>query len=89
MMEADLASERAVRLEVGVAIAGYLGSFVAALEVEMRACGAVPAIQADLDGAEFDLATVMIEPNVSRSEHVDVVGVPAFDLQDAPTAEHC
>jgi hypothetical protein len=31
----------------------------------------------------------MIEPNVSRSEHVDVVGVPAFDLQDAPTAEHC
>lgn len=87
-MEADFASQGAARLEISVAISGDLGAFVVALEIKVGAGRALPAVQADLDDTELDSAAVAVELNVAGAEHVDVVGVPAFNRGDPPTAEH-
>lgn len=49
----------------------------------MRPSFAVSAVEVDLDGTEFDVAVVTVELDVARSKHVDVVSVPALDLDGA------
>jgi len=88
VVEADFTGKGAIFWEVGVTVAGDLGAFVAAMEGEMRSRFAVPAIETDLDDAEFDVAIVMVELDVTGSEHIDVVGIPALDLDDAPASQH-
>jgi hypothetical protein len=52
-VEADFAGEGAIFGKVGVA--RDFGAFVAALEDEMRPGWPIRAVEADLDGAEFDV----------------------------------
>ena len=87
VVEAEFALEGAVVFQFGVAIAGYLSAFVAALEVEMGTVVAERAIEAQLHGAELGLPTGLIELDVSGADHVDIVGAPSLDFGDPPTAE--
>jgi hypothetical protein len=46
------------------------------------------AIELSLDGAEPEVAkTVLLELDVARNNHINVVAVPLFHLDDAPVAE--
>src|SRR6516164_8533772 len=58
------------------------------LKVEVDTGRAVPTVQSELHSTKFDVAAITVELDVPRTEHVDVVGIPAFDLDDPPTAEH-
>lgn len=53
--------------------------------MRLSGCTSIPA---DLDRAELDLATIAVELDVTGTDHIDVIGVPALDVGDPPTAEH-
>src|SRR5262245_31928380 len=58
------------------------------LKVKVGTSRAIPAVQPELHGAKFDVAAIAVELDMARAKHVDVAGVPAFDLDDPPPAEH-
>src|SRR3954454_4467796 len=58
------------------------------LKVEVGSGWAVATVQPELHSTKFDVATITVELDMARAEHVDVAGVPAFDLDDPPPAEH-
>jgi hypothetical protein len=58
------------------------------LKVEVGTGRAVLAVQSELHSTKFDATAITVELDVPRTEHVDVAGVSAFDLDDPPTAEH-
>jgi len=84
VVEPEFASDGAVWLEIGVSVPEHFGTLVAAVEVEVGSGRAVPALQPDLDCAELNLATIAGELDVTRTEHVDILRVPAFNLGDPP-----
>ena len=88
VVEPEFASDCAVWLEIGVSVPEHFGSLVATVEVEMGSGRAVPALQPDLDCAKLNLAPLAVELDMTRTEHVDIVRIPAFNLGDSPAAEH-
>src|SRR3954465_3591063 len=87
-VEADLAHERPVLAELGVAVAAGRVHLVGALPGEAHILGTVAAVEAAVDGAEDELAaTLPIEGDVGGLDQVEEVGVPQRHLDDPPLAE--
>src|SRR3954464_15554257 len=88
VVEADLAREEPVLVELGVTGTGGGIHLVGALPGEADAGRAVAAVEAALDRAEDELATTLrIEADVGGLDQVEEVAVPQRHLDDAPLAE--
>src|SRR3954468_24753546 len=88
VVEADLAREEPVLVELGVTGAGDGIHLVGALPGEADAGRAVAAVEAALDRAEDELATTLrVEADVGGLDQVEEVAVPQRRLDDAPLAE--
>src|SRR3954466_4003166 len=88
VVEADLAREEPVLVELGIAGAGGGIHLVGALPGEADAGRAVAAVEAALDRAEDELATSLrIEADVGGLDQVEEVAVPQRRLDDPPLAE--
>src|SRR3954466_12945944 len=88
VVEADLAREEPVLVELGVTGAGDRIHLVGALPGEADAGRAVAAVQAALDRAEDELATTLrVEADVGGLDQVEEVAVPQRHLDDPPLAE--
>src|ERR671927_654763 len=88
VVEADLAREEPVLVELGVAGAGDGIHLVGALPGEADAARAVAAVEAALDRAEDELAAPPgVEADVGGLDQVEEVAVPQRHLDDAPLAE--
>src|SRR3954470_1765860 len=88
VVEADLAREEPVLVELGVAGAGGGIHLVGALPGEADAARAVAAVEAALDRAEDELATTpRVEADVGGLDQVEEVAVPQRHLDDPPLAE--
>src|SRR3954452_19914104 len=87
-VEADLAHERPLLAELGVAVAAGRVHLVGALPGEVDAVAPVAAVEAAIDRAEYELAaTLPIERDVGGLDQVEEVGVPQRHLDDPPPAE--
>src|SRR3954454_20606207 len=87
-VEAELAHERPVLAELGVAVAAGRVHLVGALPGEAHILGTVAAVEAAMDGAEDELAaTLLIEGDVGGLDQVEEVGVSQRHLDDPPLAE--
>src|SRR4051794_30360118 len=88
VVEADLAREEPVLVELGVTGAGGGIHLVGALPGEADAGRAVAAVEAALDRAEDEFATTpRIEADVGGLDQVEEVAVPQRHLDDPPLAE--
>src|SRR4051794_14217430 len=88
VVEADLAREEPVLVELGIAGAGGGIHLVGALPGEADAGRAVAAVEAALDRAEDELATTLrVEADVGGLDQVEEVAVPQRHLDDPPLAE--
>src|SRR3954467_6028152 len=88
VVEADLAREEPVLVELGITGAGGGIHLVGALPGEADAGRAVAAVEAALDRAEDELAaTLRIEADVGGLDQVEEVAVPQRHLDDPPLAE--
>src|SRR3954453_21417653 len=88
VVEADLAREEPVLVELGIAGAGGGIHLVGALPGEADAVRAVAAVEAAVDRAEDELATTLrVEADVGGLDQVEEVAVPQRHLDDAPLAE--
>src|SRR3954451_17227754 len=87
VVEADLAREEPVLVELGITGAGGGIHLVGALPGEADAGRAVAAVQAALDRAEDELATTLrVEADVGGLDQVEEVAVPQRHLDDPPLA---
>ena len=87
-MEADLAGEGAIGLELGIAVAACVVHLVAALPGEVDTLAAKAAVEPALDGTKDEFAAaVSVEPDVSGPEEVDEFGIPEVHAGDPPLAE--
>src|SRR4051794_33741762 len=88
VVEADLAREEPVLVELSITGAGDRIHLVEALPGEADAGRAVAAVEAALDRAEDELATTLgVEADVGGLDQVEEVAVPQRHLDDPPLAE--
>src|SRR4051794_550024 len=88
VVEADLAREEPVLVELGVTGAGDGIHLVGAFPGEADAGRAVAAVEAALNRAEDEFATTLcIEADVGGLDQVEEVAVPQRHLDDPPLAE--
>src|SRR3954471_15168724 len=88
VVEADLAREEPVLVELGITGTGGGIHLVGALPGEADAGRAVAAVEAALDRAEDELATTLrVEADVGGLDQVEEVAVPQRHLDDPPLAE--
>src|SRR3954453_23324836 len=88
VVEADLAREEPVLVELGVTGAGDRIHLVGALPGEADAGRAVAAVEAALERAEEEIATPLrVEADVGGLDQVEEVAVPQRRLDDPPLAE--
>src|SRR4051812_2016078 len=88
VVEADLAREEPVLVELSITGAGDRIHLVEALPGEADAGRAVAAVEAALDRAEDELATTLgVEADVGGLDQGEEVAVPQRHLDDPPLAE--
>ncbi len=87
-MEADLAREKPIFVELGLTGAGGGIHLIGAFPGEADAGRAVAAVEAALNRAEDEFATTpCIEADVGGLDQVEEVAVPQLHLDDPPLAE--
>src|SRR3954447_14998023 len=88
VVEADLAREEPVLVELGITGTGGGIHLVGAFPGEADAGRAVAAVEAALNRAEDEFATTLcIEADVGGLDQVEEVAVPQLHLDDPPLAE--
>jgi hypothetical protein len=87
-MEADLAGEGSIGVELGIAIAAGVVHLIAALPCEVDAVSAGVTVDAALNGTEREFAAaVRVEPDVGGPKDVDERGVPKLDAGEGSDAQ--
>jgi len=87
-MEGDFAAEGAIILDLSEAIAGDFVHFVEAVPREVDGCWGIFAVQTGIDATEPKLAaSVTLEGDESRFEHIQILCIPEVRLDDPPFAD--